>query len=220
MSLATRARKRILGVRAARTSNSANLWHLKSPIASHAVTLSGDLSMLLFYYCEGDPAVYRAEYAGAEVDLSIGNQKAVADAVVVLEDGHSQCRVVGDGSPKILSNIAALQEVCCCPITSISVGDLLGASLRIRNWRAAIAAFHRCQGMDLAPLAEEVEAYVRLRRITTLGNLVNGLDSHHPSHVVGAAVLALRSRAVLSNLDTTPWSMQTRLARLSHGRRT
>ncbi len=219
MSLATRARKQFLGVRAARTSNSANLWHLKSPIASHAVTLSGDLSMLLFYYCEGDPVVYRAEYAGAKVDLSIGSQEAIADAVVVLEDGSSQCRVVDDGSPKTLGNIAVLQEVCARPITSIAVSDLLSASLRIRNWRAAIAAFHRCQGMDLGPLAEEVESYVRLRRITTLGNLVNDLDAHDPSLVLGAAVLALRSRAVLSNLDTAPWCTHTRLMRLNHGRR-
>ncbi|HHA2743668.1 TPA: hypothetical protein ACOFBO_000238 [Stenotrophomonas maltophilia] len=218
MSLVTRARKRILGVRQARTSNSSNLWHLKSPLASHAVTLSGDLSMLLFYYCEGDPAVHRAEYAGPEVDLSIGGMEAIADAVVVLEDGASQGRVIDDGSTKALTKISALQEAGGRSITLITVGDLIEASLRIRNWKAAIAAFHRCGGVDLAPLAGEVESHVRLRRFTTLGNLVNDLDAHHASHVVGAAVLALRARSFLSNLDTAPWSLHTRLMRVDHAR--
>lgn len=219
MSLATRARERILGLRHARTSNSSNLWHLKSPIATDAVTLSGDMRMLLFHYCEGDPTVHRAKYAGAELDLSIGESKAFADAVVVLEDGSSQARVLDDGSTIALNNIASLREACGQSIRSITAADLLSASLRIRNWRAAIAAFHRCCGTDLVPLVDEVQSHVRLARCTTVGNVVNLLSTHHPSHVIGATVLALRSRAVLSNLDTAPWSAHTRLQRLDNASR-
>ncbi|WP_128096480.1 hypothetical protein [Stenotrophomonas sp. HMWF003] len=176
--------------------------------------------MLLFYYCEGDPAVHRAEYSGPDVDLSIGDVDAIADAVVVLEDGASQGRVVDDGSTNALKKLSALQEACGRSIASITVGELLDASLRVRNWKAAIAAFHRCGGVNLAPLADEVESCIRLRRFTTLGNLVNDLDAHHPSQVIGAAVLALRARSFLSNLDTAPWSMHTRLMRLDHARHT
>lgn len=218
MSLKTRARKRILGVRQVRTSNSSNLWHLKSPISSHAVTLCGDAAMLFFYYCEGDPAVHAAEYAGPAVMLPMGRLEARVDAVVVLEDGSIQGRVVDDGAPTTLENIAALEQAFGASVKPLSIGDLLGASLRIRNWKGAIAAFHRCNGADLTTIADDVKSYIRLRRATTLGSLVSDLHAHHPAHVIGATVLALRARSFLSNLDTAPWCMHTRLMRLDHER--
>lgn len=216
MSLATRARKRMLGVRQARTSNSANLWHLKSPVAERAVMLSGDLSMLLFYYCEGDPTVYKAEYAGASLDLSLGEVEAFADALVVLEDGSFQARALDDGSPRALANVTALRGTCSHHTISVSAGDLLDSSLRIRNWKAAIAAFHRCNGADLRPVVDDVESYIRLSSSATIQSLVRHLGRHQPLHVIGATVLALRERAISSNMDSAPWCMHTRLMRLDH----
>jgi len=219
MSLATRARRQKLGVRQARTSNSANLWNLKSPLADRAVTLSGDMRMLLFYQCEGDPAVLSAQYAGAALDLSDTGTEAVADALVVLQDGSTQARVLDDGSTRALVNITALRNSCGCSAISVSAGDLLATSLRIRNWRAAIAAYDRCADMDLTSIVGEVETYVRLRATTSIGALVRDLNTHHPSLVLGAAIYALRRRLITSNMDSAPWCMHTRLARLPNGDR-
>ncbi|HDS0923427.1 TPA: hypothetical protein QDZ10_001903 [Stenotrophomonas maltophilia] len=176
--------------------------------------------MMLFYHCEGDPNILAAEYAGIALDLTTSEAEAIADAIVVFQDGSSQALALDDGSPRALARIAALRQSCGSSVTTISAGDLLASSTRIRNWKAAIAAYHRCMGADIPSVVQEVKDYVRLRRTTTVGSLVRDLNGHHPSLVVGATVFALRTRSITSNMDSSPWCMHTRLARPGHDVRT
>jgi len=78
MSVTTKARQRRLGVRQARTSNSANLWTLQSPTAECPVTLSGDLRMKLFFYCEGDASVRDAEYRESLIQVHLQQRRWIA----------------------------------------------------------------------------------------------------------------------------------------------
>lgn len=217
MSIVTRARERKLGIRQARTSNSANLWVLQSPLSDQAITVSGDMRMLLFYYCEGDPEVHGAQYSGNALDLSFGEAKAFAHALVEFGDGSLQIRVLDDGSTAAADNISALKRRCGRSIYTVGASDLQHSAMRIKNWRAAVAAYHRCRRVELAPVIPEVETYVRRHKASSIGALVRELARHPPALVVGATAYALRCRSIASNLDSSPWSLYTRLSRQANG---
>lgn len=81
----TRARNRKLGVRGARTSNSANLWSLKVSNRrprSHAQWGHEHDALLPL---RGDPNILAAEYAGIALDLTTSEAEAIADAIVVFK---------------------------------------------------------------------------------------------------------------------------------------
>lgn len=216
MSVTTKARQRRLGVRQARTSNSANLWTLQSPAAECPVTLSGDLRMKLFFYCEGDASVREAEFREPLIQVHLGSGSICLDALTTLTDGSIQARLIDDGSDRARRGIEALTAECGYSVSVFSTRDFGQAKMRIRNWQAAISAFHRCRGSDLSSLAKEVESMVRRRGKATLGEAIRGLKQAHPAVVVGAAVLALRARSISSDMDVHPWSVHTRLLRCGH----
>lgn len=218
MSVTTKARQRRLGVRQARTSNSANLWALQSPTAECQVTPSGYLRMKLFFYCEGDASVRDAEYREQLIQVSLGSGSICLDALTTLTDGSIQARMIDDGSDRARRDIEARSTECGYSVSVFSTRDLGQAKMRIRNWQVAISAFHRCRGSDLTSLAKEVESVVRRRGKATLGEVIRGLNPGHPAVVVGAAVLALRARSIGSDMDAHPWSVHTRLLRCEHDR--
>ena len=217
MSLVSTARCRRIGVRQARTINSANLWCLKSPLSDRSVVLSGDMQMLLFYYCEGDPVVFAAEYGQIELVRSPGTPPAVANATVTLKDGSLQARVLIDGTEQASVNLQALRQNCGDSVLAVTAKELASFAMRIRNWQSAISACHRCNAGDLATVVETVERFVRMRRRTTIGATLRSTPTAHPALVLGAVALALRSRAFLSDLDNNPWCAHTRLMRSDDG---
>lgn len=217
MSVTTKARQRRLGVRQARTSNSANLWTLQSPTAECPVTLSGDLRMKLFFHCEGDPNIRDAEYREPLTQVLLDSGPISLDALTTLTDGSIQARMIDDGSERARRDIEALSAKLGKSVTIFSTRDLGQAKMRIRNWQAAISAFHRCRGSDLTFLAKEVESMVRRRGKATLREVIRTLNQQHPAVLVGATVLALRTRTIGSDMDAHPWSVHTRLFRCGHG---
>ncbi|KAG0771889.1 hypothetical protein G6F22_016121 [Rhizopus arrhizus] len=218
MTGTTKARHRRLGVRQARTSNSANLWTLQSPTAECPVTLSGDLRMKLFFYCEGDASVRDAEYRESLIQVHLDSGSICLDALTTLMDGSIQARMIDDGSDRARRDIETLSADCVYSVSAFSTRELGQAKMRIRNWQAAISAFHRCRGSDLTSLAEEVESVVRRCGKVTLGEVIRALNQVHPAVVIGAAVLALRARSIGSDMDANPWSVHTRLLRSEHDR--
>lgn len=213
MSMVTTARRRALGVRQARTTNSANLWNFQSPVDEHALTLSGDMRMKLFYYCEGDPTVLHADYGDRGTDIHADGRVAKADAVVTLLDGSIQARVIDYGSPQRTVNIAELGAGCGASLRVLSATDFGRQALRIRNWQAVISAFHRCRGTDMRAASLAIETNITRRAKVTLGDLLGTQGSIHPALVLGAAAHLLHNRIIESDLDANPWSLHTRLWR-------
>ncbi|WP_426803941.1 hypothetical protein [Stenotrophomonas sp. SrG] len=124
MSLTTNAMQRRLGVRQARTSNSANLWTLQSPRAECPVTLSGDLRMKLFFYCEGDAEVREAEYCEPRLEVRLDGGPYVVDAFVTLTDGSIQARMIDDGSDRARRDIDAMTAECGHSVAVLTTRDL------------------------------------------------------------------------------------------------
>lgn len=216
MSLVTKARQRRLGIRQAWSSNSANLWMLQSPTAESPVTLSGDLRMKLFYYCEGDPTILSTEYRERALEIPSGVDTVVADAMATLVDGSVKAFAIDDGSRRSKENVDALSIVCRESLVVIGTRDLGRFAMRMRNWQFAISAYHRSRGSDLGQVAQEVEAVVRRRGKTSLGEVMRSQGPIHPAVVIGAIVLALRNRVICSDMDTNPWSSHTKLLRARH----
>ncbi|MBN6150173.1 hypothetical protein JR065_07460 [Xanthomonas sp. AmX2] len=216
MSVTTKARQRRLGVRQARTSNSANLWTLQSPTAELPVTLSGDLRMKLFFHCEGDPTVRDAEYREQELEVPLSGGPVCVDALVTLIDGSIQARMIDDGSDRARRDIEAVSAGCGYSMYVLSIRDFGRSEMRIRNWQAAISAFHRSRDADLTSVAEDVELIVRRRGRATLGEVMQCHRQNHPAVVIGATVLVLRARAIASDMDANPWCTHTRLLRCQH----
>ncbi|KAG1092728.1 hypothetical protein G6F40_012781 [Rhizopus arrhizus] len=125
-------------------------------------------------------------------------------------DGSIQARMIDDGSDRARRDIETLSADCVYSVSAFSTRELGQAKMRIRNWQAAISAFHRCRGSDLTSLAEEVESVVRRCGKVTLGEVIRALNQVHPAVVIGAAVLALRARSIGSDMDANPWSVHTR----------
>jgi hypothetical protein len=213
MSLTTKARQRRLGVRQARTSNSANLWTLQSPRAECPVTVSGDLRMKLFFYCEGDADVREAEYCEPRLEVRLDGGPCVVDALATLTDGSIQARMIDDGSDRARRDIDALTAECGHSVVVLTTRDLAHSKMRIRNWQAAIAAFHRSRDAGLATLAEDVESMIRRRGKASLGEIIQTYRQWHPAVAIGATVLALRARSLESDMDVQPWSVHTKLYR-------
>lgn len=213
MSLTTKARQRRLGVRQARTSSSANLWTLQSPKAQFPVTLSGDLRMKLFFYCEGDADVREAEYCEPQLEVRLDGDPYVVDALVTLTDGSIQARMIDDGSDLARRDIDALTAECGHSVVVLTTRDLAQSMMRIRNWQSAISAFHRSRDAGLAALAEDIESVIRRRGKATLGEIIQAYRQWHPAVTIGATVLALRARSLESDMDAQPWSVRTRLYR-------
>lgn len=169
--------------------------------------------MLLFFYCEGDPTVLSADYSLPNTHPSLLANETIASAVVKLDNGFTQVRVLDDASGRSLASIARLKDSLGATLLVISLGDLATKSLRIRNWQSAISAYNRCQRIGILPVIQEVKDRIRRGGSTTIGSMVNQLAHYHPSDVIGAVVAALRERSITSNLDSSPWSMHSRLGR-------
>jgi hypothetical protein len=195
-----------------------NIWVVHGFDDSRIVLVS-DLRLDHFFFTEGDPAVTEADYLSADSDRILGADGICFDAVVTHRDRHRECRLVlgaatdasdpGQAERMKFRTFAARQMGAT--YVEITATELDSAQQRIRNWERLLAIHRRCRHRHLGVLEQVVLARITQQGAATVQEVLGWFTDESPALLVASVAHLLRSRKLTSDLDSSAWSMHTRL---------
>jgi hypothetical protein len=193
----------------------ANIWLLWSAMNDKDLVLVGDLRADHFYACEGDPDIIAVTYNPDPIPLKVGDNVELLEfsARVTLQDNTTELRVVGPKRGKLdLLRMAA--ESSGAKFVHVTPAYLEPLSLRVRNWRWALAALFRCNRHPITNLENTISYFLSRHSQASVGEVFANLTRGDDEPLVSAAIFSLLSKRLIeSDLDFHHWGLNTVLSK-------
>jgi hypothetical protein len=194
-----------------------NLWLLYDILERRDVVVHGDLRMELFFACEGDPSVLRADYSAEPLPIYENGEPrdACFHAIVTTSSRTTEARVVdpyASGMPE--EQKFRLQRAAAgigAELVLVTASDLEQWRQRIQNWQRAVAAVRRCSSYPIELHEAEVANAIRRAAGCTIDTVLRQFPSTSAAVVLASTVRLLRQRRASSDLDSHPWGRHTAL---------
>lgn len=221
-SPARQQRRAAAGVRQDNSDVRSGIWVVHSMQDTRRIPLLGDLRHEHFYYTEGDPTVYQADYQPAAITTTLdlpGDRKITFDAIVMRQDGTRECRRVAscvldpnaEEDVRHRGRLHAAARRHGGTLVEVTPLDLDPMRTRIWNWVRVNGAYQRAREYSLSVIEAGIRAKFARGTVKNVGDLLAALPSDSPALVLASVAKLLRERRLSSDLDVATWSRRTKL---------
>lgn len=197
----------------ARGERGTNIWQVRPPFEDRDLNLSSDPQYETFYVIEGEPRFSEIRYLAQwyEVDPEpslVAPSRQFAVVTTVDQQELSIELAFGSDFP------SGAQAKALIPINGsirINLHVLNNHVQRVTNWRQVIAFIRRVRLHSTEPIEQQIAVVLHRIGPSTVRDLVAKLSDVDAGLFYGALATCLRRRELQSDLDTRPWSLNTRI---------
>lgn len=202
-SPAQQGRNRVADAVRKRGQSPYNLWLLQPPLQSDSILVNSDAKMELFYFLEGATEVEEVDYTPLKEDEKSGNSVpgGFEHFANILSRGVRRKVLWTGASTSALGRPEDLQ---------IGFPDLDANKMRVDNWRRVIPCIRRVKLHETNSVERQLSEWFP-RNGASLQQLLDAHGSVPQGVLLGVVGLLVRKRHWVSDLDSSPWSLHTRL---------
>lgn len=200
------------------------LWYCYSPKSDADCALRSNLEYCHFLQVEADSSIVSVDYAPkAFITRAAGEHIAsVVDAVIKRTTGETIWREVKtEKALAVGADARAELQVLAQSRMSGRLGDrhevltekqLLTNPMLLRNWHQALAWIAQVRGIPLEHEVDQIHGFIERRGTVHFAELLELDGSRSPAIYGAAALRAVQTGAIRSDLDARPFCKYTRLS--------
>ncbi len=207
------ARASIAAAIKARGDSAYNIWLVRPPFETRDLVLSSDPQAEAFYCVEGEPTFARIEYApqwyqwhGCQPKTppphDFANVTTTRGAALTVRIAFGSVSSMGASSDSLVTGDSPI---------SLTLETLNGYAQRIENWRRIISCVRRARLHGTAVLERRIALALPHGSCSTIRTVRHGLPDANDALFLAAVATLLRRREIRADVDTRPWSWNTRL---------
>jgi len=198
----------------ARGKKVSNIWLVWSAINKADYVIAGDLRADHFFCCEGDPRIIAVDHNPKPIPFGTGDviEHLEFDALVTLCDNTREWRLIRPHrrNAEVLRYAA---EKAGATLVDVSPSYMEPFSMRISNWRVALATLLRCRGRPIAHLEDAIAMFLTRQQKASIDEVLQHFSPGGDPPLLTAAIVSLLSRRkIKSDLDFRNFSLHTMLS--------
>lgn len=200
------------------------LWYCYSPRSDADCCFRSSLEYYHFLQVESDSSIASVDYAPKAFVTRVAGEHiaSIVDAVIKRSTGETVWREVKTEAALAAGADARAEfQILAQSQTSRRLGDrhevlteqqLLANPMLLRNWHQALAWIAQVRDIPLEQEADQIHSFIERRGSVRFAELLE-LDGTRSPAIYGAAALrAVQTGAIRSDLDSSPFCTYTRLS--------